>query len=290
LATYNGNGLSESNFVVGNGATDILRMIAQAFIFDGGESIVCSTTFPLFALLATMYGGDVVSVDPDPGYQMDLTAMANAVTDRTRIVWLCSPNNPTGLVISQQELDEFVEQLPEHVVLVVDEAYFDYVTDPDAADVLHHIDQARHVIAVRSFSKSFGLAGLRVGYAIAHPDIIKYLLHTVLPFNTGAPALSAACASLDDRDFRHRSRELVQKERTFLYTRLSEMGFECLPSQANFVLVRPTLCWWSIHRLLQRHWLMRFCDKASLSARWEALAFHSAFEYPWDCESRMCDF
>jgi len=237
LVTYHGDGLTEQYFIIGNGATDVLRMIAQAFIFDSGESVVGRVTFPLYALLTTMYGGRVIRVDPRPDYHSDLPAMADAVTAQTRIVWLCSPNNPTGFVLSQQAVDEFIERLPEHVVVVFDEAYRDYVTDPDYADSLRYVRQGRDVIVVRSFSKSSGLANLRVGYGIAHPDLIEYLLHTVLPFNTGALSMVAAAASLDDHVFHRRSRELVQQERAFLFARLSEMGLTCLPSQANFVLV-----------------------------------------------------
>jgi histidinol-phosphate aminotransferase len=238
LATYHGDGLTERNFVIGNGATDVLRMVAQSFIFDGGESVICSVAFPLYALLTTMYGGKSIRVDLCPDYHLDLAAMADAVTANTRVVWLCSPNNPTGLILSQAEVDQFMERLPGHVVVVFDEAYCDFVTDPDYADSIRYVRQGRNVVVVRSFSKSGGLANLRVGYGIARPDVIEYLLHVVLPFNTGAPAAVAAAASLDDHTFRHRSRELVQRGRTFLYTRLSEMGLTCLPSQANFLLVK----------------------------------------------------
>lgn len=237
LVTYHRNGFTEQHVIVGNGATDVLRMIAQAFIFDGGESVVSRVTFPLFALLTTMYGGRTIRVDPRPDYHQDLPAMADAITANTRIVWLCSPNNPTGLVLSQEEVDEFMERLPEQVVVVFDEAYCDYVTDPDYADSLRYVRQGRNVIVVRSFSKSGGLANLRVGYGIASRELIEYLLHVILPFNIGAFATVAAAASLDDHTFRRRSRELVQRERAFLLAQLSEMGLTCLPSQANFLLV-----------------------------------------------------
>jgi len=237
LATCHRNGLTEQHFIVGNGATDVLRMVAQAFIFDGGEAIVDRVTFPLYALLTTMYGGDVIKVELRANYRSDLLAMGDAVTPETRIIWLCSPNNPTGLVLSQAEVDEFIGRLPEHVVVVFDEAYCEYVTDPNCVDSLRYVYQGRNVIVVRSFSKTSGLANLRVGYGIAPPDLVEYLLHTVLPFNTGALPIVAATASLEDHAFHRRSRELVQQERAFLYAGLSEMGLTCLPSQANYLLV-----------------------------------------------------
>jgi len=237
LAAYHDNGLTEQHFIIGNGGTDILRMIAQAFILDGVESIVCRVSFPLYALLTTMYGGETVTVDLRPDYHLDLPTMADSVTDRTRIVWLCSPNNPTGFVLSQQTVDNFLARLPEHVVVVFDETYCDFVSDLNSADSLRYVRQERNVVVVRSFSKNSGLANLRVGYGVAYPDLIEYLMRTVLPFNTGALALLAAAASLDDHEFRRYSREVVQQERAFLFARLSEMGLTCLPSQANFVLV-----------------------------------------------------
>ena len=237
LATYHRNGLTEQHFIVGSGATDVLRMVAQAFIFDGGESIMDRVTFPLYALLTTMYGGHAIKVEPCSDYRSDLWAMGDAVTPETRIVWLCLPNNPTGLVVSQAEVDEFVDRLPEHVLVVFDEAYREYVTDENCVDSLRYVDQERNVIVIRSFSKTSGLANMRVGYGIASPDLIEYLMHTVLPFNTGALAIAAATASLDDHAFHRRSEELVLQERDFMYVRLSEMGLACLPSQANFLLV-----------------------------------------------------
>jgi histidinol-phosphate aminotransferase len=237
LAAYYGDGLTQEHFIIGSGGTDVLRMVAQAFISEGVETITCRVTFPLFALLTTMYGGKTIRVEPRPDYHFDLPAMADAVTDQTRIVWLCSPNNPTGFILSTKEVDEFFERLPDHVVVVFDEAYCDFVTAPDYAKGIRYVRQGRNVVVVRSFSKGAGLANLRVGYGIARPDLAEYLLHTVLPFNTGALACVAAAASLDDYDFSRRSRDLVVRERALLYTHLSEMGLNCLPGHANFLLV-----------------------------------------------------
>jgi histidinol-phosphate aminotransferase len=130
-----------------------------------------------------------------------------------------------------------MERLPAHVVVVFDEAYCDFVTDPDNADGLKYVRQGCNVVVVRSFSKGAGLANLRVGYGVARPDLIEYLLRTVTPFNTGDLACMAAAASLDDYDFRRRSRDLVTRERALLHARLSELGLTCLPGQANFLLL-----------------------------------------------------
>jgi histidinol-phosphate aminotransferase len=236
LASFHGPDFTERHFIIGNGGTDVLRMVTQAFLFDGGESISGRLTFPVYGLLTTMFGGTSIPVEPTSDLGLDLTAMSEAVTPSTRVVWLCSPNNPTGAVLSQDEVDAFLDRLPDHLVVVLDQSYSDFVTDQTAVDGTRYVLQGRSVAVVRSFSKSAGLANLRVGYGIAHPDLIEYLLHTVLPFNTGATVIQAAIASLDDQQFRQQSRELIARERTFLVRGMQELGLNCLPSQANFVL------------------------------------------------------
>ena len=231
------HGLSEDNFIIGNGGTDVLRMIAQGFVFDGGNTVMGRVTFPLYRLLTTMFGGESIQVEAGPDLALDLPALARAAGEDTRVVWLCSPNNPTGLTLSQAELDDLLDRLPAHVLLVLDESYHSYVTQPDAVDSLRYVRQGRPVVSVRSFSKSAGLANLRVGYGISAPQIIEYLMHTLLPFNTGGPAMRAAMASLEDHEHARASLELVDRERKFLLAHMSELGLICLPSQANFVLV-----------------------------------------------------
>ena len=198
---------------------------------------MCRVAFPMYRLLTATFGGTAVPVGLRADYGTDLAAMAGAVTEDTRIVWLCSPNNPTGLVIRQDEMDAFVARLPDHVVVVYDEPYRDFVTDPSTADGRRYVLAGRPVILVRSFSKSGGLAGLRVGYGIGPPDLIGNLSRTVMPYNTGQVAMIGAAASLDDDAHLQSSRELVWRERAFLQERLSGMGLTCLESQANFLLV-----------------------------------------------------
>lgn len=237
LAEHHGGVFTEDNFVIGNGGTDVLRVIGQSFVLEDSESIFSRVTFPLFRVLTTMYGGRPVVVEPTADYAIDLEAMADAAGDRTRIIWLCSPNNPTGLALRHAQVEAFLDSLPEDVVTVLDESYIDYVDDPAAADSLAFIRDGRPVIAVRSFSKSAGLANLRIGYGVARPDIIEYLLHAVLPFNTGAPVAQAAMASLDDHEFHSRSRAVIADGRRQLAAGLAAAGFSPVPSQANFILV-----------------------------------------------------
>jgi histidinol-phosphate aminotransferase len=237
LAENIGHGLSEENFIIGNGATDILRMIAQAFIFDGGESVMSRVTFPMYWIFTGMFGGKITKVEPGDDFQIDLDGVLSAINHNTRIAWICSPNNPTGLVLKQKDFDAFMASVPSHVLVVFDESYVNFVEEPEMAKSLSYVSSGKNLIALRSFSKSGGLANLRVGYGIAYPDLIQYLHHTRLPFNTGALSLSAAAASLEDKAFIQESRKIVLEERHYLYEQITDLGLKCLPSQANFLMI-----------------------------------------------------
>lgn len=234
--------LSHPNFdehyvITGNGATDIIRMIAQAFIFDGGEMVTCRATFPMYHISTTMFGGKSVLVPPTPDLGFDLQAIADAIRPNTRLVFICTPNNPTGLICRRGEVEAFMRRVPGEVVVIFDESYRDFVDDPDYPDPTGYVADGRNVIVIRSFSKSAGLANLRIGYAIARPDLIEYLCHAQIPFNTGALALVAARASLDDQDYLERNRCFVREEREFLYAALDTLDLAYAPSQANFVMI-----------------------------------------------------
>lgn len=231
------SGFDERNVIIGNGATDIIRMISQAFIFDGGEALTCSVTFPMYRIGATMFGGETECVPPTADLRLDLPAMLERVGPNTRLIYICSPNNPTGLICKLDEVAAFMCDTPRHVVVVFDESYRDFVDDDEYPDPTEYIAAGRNVIVIRSFSKSGGLANLRVGYALSTPEIIEYLCHTQLPFHTGAPMLIAANASLDDHEYHQRSRQMVIEERKFLYAGLDALDIAYVRSQANFVLL-----------------------------------------------------
>lgn len=229
--------LTEANFLIGNGGCDVLRMVTHAFMCEGGETITASATFPMFSILTTMFGGRTVGIPITPDYRIDLAAILHAITPATRLIFVCTPNNPTGAIITQREADVFIEQVPEHVIVVFDESYADFVIDPEHVNSVRYVKAGRNVIAARSFSKKAGLANLRVGYAIARPDVIEYLHHAQMPFNTGSISLAAAAASLDDHDYQRRSFRLVQEGREYLYTAFDELDLTYLRSHANFVLM-----------------------------------------------------
>ena len=228
---------TEANILIGNGGCDVLRMITHAFMTEGGETITADATFPMFSILTTMFGGRTITAPVTSDYRFDLPAIQKAITPNTRLIFLCTPNNPTGTIIERREADEFVANAPEHVIVVFDESYLGFSTDPNHVNSIAYINQGRNAIAVRSFSKKAGLANMRVGYAVGRPELIEYLHHAQMPFNTGSVSLVAAVASLDDREYDRRSTQLVEEEREYLYQSFDALDLEYAKSQANFVLL-----------------------------------------------------
>ncbi|MCP4358211.1 MAG: histidinol-phosphate transaminase [Chloroflexi bacterium] len=242
LARRLGHSLTEHNIVLANGGTNALHMLTQAFVFDGGNSVMSRVTFPLYNIFTLTFGGQSRQVKPTPTYEHDLQSMLAHIDDDTRLIYLCSPNNPSGHIISQMAADDFLAQVPSHVVVIFDEAYFDYVTDSEYPDTLEYVTAARNVLILRTFSKSAGLANMRIGYLIGPRQLTDYVRRAQLPFHVNEISLAAAYASLDDESYHKKHRQTVLDGRDFLYTQLSALGLSCLSSQANFVtIVDPPL-------------------------------------------------
>ena len=185
-----------------------------------------------------MYQGDTIRV-PMPEHVHDLDAMLEAITPEARLVCICNPNNPTGTMISPEAIDNFIEKLPDHVVAVFDEAYFEVMPEDMKPDVLKHIRAGKeNVLILRTFSKAYGLAGLRIGYAVAHPELINLLNKVRQPFNANLMAQSAAMAALDDVTHIVETREMVFQGLEFFERELSKIGVETVPSGANFILIK----------------------------------------------------
>lgn len=237
LVEYTDSTLTERNFMIGNGGTDVIRMITQAFVFDGGNTVMSRASFPMYHIFTTAFGGNPRQVAPGLGYKHDLEEMSNQIDEDTRIVFLCSPNNPSGNIISQTEADEFIAKVPENVVIVLDEAYYDYITDNSSVNSLGYIKDGCNLLVIRTFSKSAGLANMRVGYMIGPQQLVEYVSRVKMPFHTGAIALAAAKGSLKDKDFRKNNIKTVIEGREYLQNKIGELGLNFLPSQANFVIV-----------------------------------------------------
>ncbi len=227
-------GLGADQFVVGNGSNEIIELLGHALLRPGDEVVMGAPAFVVYKLVTLVFGAKAVEV-PLVNHRHDLARIAAAITPRTRLVFVCSPNNPTGTANSEAELLAFARALPEHVVAVFDEAYAEYV-EP-TPDLRPLIREGRNVICLRTFSKIYGLASLRIGYGYASPEIIASLNRVRQPFNVNAIAQAAAIAALDDREFtgkcvRENRAGLAQLEAGF-----RALGREVVPSVANFILV-----------------------------------------------------
>lgn len=228
-------GLSPAHFVVGNGSNEVMILLAQAFLRPGDEVVFGSQAFVVYKLATLMMGARPVEV-PMPGFRHDLAALRAAVTDRTRILFLASPNNPTGGTDAPADILRLAESLPDHVIFCLDEAYAEYLDS--TADLRPLLAAGRKVVLTRTFSKIYGLAGLRVGYLAGSPEVCGLLNRVRQPFNVNLPALAAAEAALDDAEFIRRTREANTQGLRQLAEGLRSLGLEFIPGQANFLAAR----------------------------------------------------
>ncbi len=227
--------LKPSNFVIGNGSNEVMILLAQAFLRPGEEVVFGSQAFVVYKLATMLFGATPVEV-PMPGFRHDLAAMRAAVTSRTRIVFLASPNNPTGGTDRPEDILALASSLPEDVIFCLDEAYAEYL---DAtADLRPMMAAGRKVVVTRTFSKAYGLAGLRVGYLMGSEEVCGLINRVRQPFNVNLPALAAAEAALDDADFLSRSRKANAEGIAQLSKGLNSLGFEFIPGHANFLAAR----------------------------------------------------
>lgn len=232
------HGCAPENISVHNGSDAIIHQIMRTFLLPGETAVSSHGGFVSFGIAVRSMGNEAVYVPMAPGYRFDVEALAKAVTERTKVVYLPNPNNPTGTFVTADELGWLASTLPATVLLVVDEAYHEYASHleperyPDATTL-----GRPNVIALRTFSKAYGLAALRIGYAVGHPDTIQWLLRTKLPFDPNGPACAAAIAALDDTDFVRRTVTTNAEALAILSAGLTEAGFDVVPSVANFVMI-----------------------------------------------------
>jgi histidinol-phosphate aminotransferase len=227
--------LKVENVIAGSGSDSIMSGIIRAFLCDDDEVLTTESAFIGFQVLARSRGVAYRTV-AYRDWHYDLRALAAAITEKTKIIYLANPNNPTGTIFTRQEFDEFYRHVPERVLIILDEAYFEYAKDnPRYPDSMHY--RYDNVITLRTFSKIYGLAGLRIGYGFAHEELIANLLKVKLPFEPSGLAQIAAIAALDDKEFVHRALELNARGLRFLGESLRGMGFEVVASEANFVMV-----------------------------------------------------
>lgn len=234
-ALANRFGVPAESVILGNGSDEIMQFAAHVFIQPGDEAIIGANTFSMYRISVRAFGGNVISV-PLRDFRFDLPAMAAAVTERTRLVFIAIPNSPTGTIVARREFESFLRDLPrEGLIVVVDEAYREYVQDRDCPLGVDYIGKEVPVLVLRTFSKIYGLAGLRVGYGFSEPWLIELINRVRAPFNVNAAAQEAALAALDDVAHVEDSVENTEKGKRFLTKELHARGIDVIPSQANFL-------------------------------------------------------
>ncbi len=232
-------GVGEENLIFGNGAEECIRLIAQSFLNHGDKAVIPTPIFEAYSTATRLMGAKEICL-PLKGHRIDLDAILLACEQNSNVkmVWLCSPSNPTGDILKKQELDRFLSCLHRDILVVLDEAYAEFVTDENAAHTEDYLDRDPRVIGLRTFSKAYGLAGFRVGYIVAGPGVIELVNNIKLPFNVNSPALVAAEYMLDEQAFAKKHVELVVTERKFMHAELTKRGFEVPESQGSFLFVK----------------------------------------------------
>lgn len=233
------HGISESQIIFGNGTDEIIELAGKTFLNPGDEIIVSKHAFIRYKMAGDLMGCKVIEI-PMKDYKHDLEAMANAVTEKTKIVFIANPNNPTGTYNTKKEFDNYFSQLfTFHFspLTFIDEAYAEYVDKKDYPLGLDYLKKGFNVMFSRTFSKIYGLAGLRIGYAVASPEIISYIERIRPPFNVSSVAQTAAVSALDDKQHIKKSKKLVLQQKKFFYRELEKIGLEYITSAANFILI-----------------------------------------------------
>ncbi|MBR59439.1 MAG: histidinol-phosphate transaminase [Myxococcales bacterium] len=224
------------NLVLGSGSESIMACIIRAFLLDDDEAITSDNTFIGFNVLIASRGVLTHRVPMTPDYRFDLQGIADRINERTKIIYVANPNNPTGTYITANEFTRFMERVPEHVLVIWDEAYFEYAQDlPDLPDSMRY--RLDNVITLRTFSKAYGMAGFRLGYGLAHENLIRHIRKVRLPFEPSVLALEGGVAALEDQEHMRRGLAMNQTEKVRVMQGLRELGFEPVRSAGNFLMV-----------------------------------------------------
>ena len=231
-------GVAADQLIFGCGADEVLELLVKTFVGPGDEVVMPWPSFSMYPIVAKGMGGVPVQVPLRDDFGHDLEAMREAISERTKIVFVCNPNNPTGTSIGATEFDEFVAGLPASVILVIDEAYRDFVRRPDFPKTLDWLGRRPGTLVLRTFSKIYGLAGIRIGYGVGDREMVGYLGRARIPFSVNQLAVAAALAALDDDEHVRRTREVNTKGIEYLESELRAIGLDVYPTDANFILVR----------------------------------------------------
>lgn len=254
-------GVAMEQVAIGNGADDLILELSMAYLEDGDEVVASASSFPMYDMYASAMRARMIKTPLTDDLGIDLDAMAEAITDRTKLVYVCNPNNPTGGIVGAAEVDAFIQQVPESVLIVLDEAYFEMVDSTDFPNSLDYVrDGKKNVFVMRTFSKVYGLAGIRVGYGFAPSDIIGTMLRVKPPFNVNVLAQAAGIAALTDTEFVAQSVDGNKAGRQYLYREFDRLGLSYSESHTNFILVHVGSNALAVHQgLLERGIIVRPC-------------------------------
>jgi histidinol-phosphate aminotransferase len=229
--------VAPEQLIFGNGSNEIIELAIRTFMRAGDEAVMARQAFVVYKLVVQAVGGISQEV-PLRNFTHDLEAIVAAIGPKTRIVFLANPNNPTGTIYRKAQWEAFLKQIPDEILIIVDEAYFEYVEAADYPDSLDYHQQGKTLLTLRTFSKLYGLAGLRIGYGIADKEIISLMHRVRQPFNVNAPAQWGALAALNDGEHVRRSLDNNQQGLGYLTAEFARLGIEYVPSHANFILLR----------------------------------------------------
>jgi len=226
----------EEEVILGNGSNELIEVAARTYMQDGDEAVMAVPSFVIFSMSVQSVGGKAIQI-PLKNYTHDLEAMADAITERTKMLFIANPNNPTGTINKKDEFEAMLKKVPDNILVVLDEAYCEYVTDPDYAKSIKYLHTKKNILIFRTFSKIYGLAGLRIGYGIAKKDIVTNMNRMRAPFNTNSMAQRAAVAALNDPQHVSHSRNINEAGKTYLYSELDALGVTYVPTEANFLYI-----------------------------------------------------
>jgi histidinol-phosphate aminotransferase len=230
-------GLPKEQIIIGNGSNELIELVIRTFVQREDHVIQAFPTFLVYEKVVTASGAELISI-PLKNFRLDLDSILKAVNDRSKVIFINNPNNPTGSALLKHEVEKFLRALPQDVLVVLDEAYIDFVFDPEVANGRELLDIFPRILVLRTFSKLYGLAGLRVGYGFAGEAMIDYMNRVRQPFNVNTLAQAGARAALDDTDFVNQTQDLVKKGLAYLYQELDKLKLEYLPTHTNFMLIK----------------------------------------------------
>jgi len=223
-------------FILGNGSNELIELAARCFLTPEDEAIIADPAFVVYKSVVQMTGGRQILV-PLRDYRHDLEEMAKRITPKTKMIFVGNPNNPTGTAVTPREIETFMEKVPDEVIVLFDEAYYEYMPEDLRPDTIRYVTEGRYVLTLRTFSKIYGLAGLRVGYGVAPPPLIGLLNRAREPFNVNSLAQVGALAALEDVNHLAASRQLNEIGKQYFYDQLAALGLSFIPTAANFLLV-----------------------------------------------------